>query len=82
MKVGVLGINHKLASLDLREVLAKICQRRLHPAQSTHGDHSFVLLSTCNRTEVYFSSNDLAETHSYLLNILRNDVDEDFDQKL
>lgn len=82
MRVGVLGINHKLASLHLREVLAKICQRRLHPGQSTHGEHSFVLLSTCNRTEVYFSSEDLAETHSYLLSILRNDANEDFDQKL
>lgn len=82
MRVGVLGINHKLASLHLRELLAKICQRRLHPGQSTHGEHSFVLLSTCNRTEVYFSSEDLAETHSYLLSILRHDVNEDFDQKL
>lgn len=82
MRVGVLGINHKLASLHLRELLAKICERRLHPGQSTHGEHSFVLLSTCNRTEVYFSSENLAETHSYLLNILRQDVNDDFDQKL
>lgn len=82
MRVGVLGINHKLASLHLRERLAKICERRLHPGKSTHGEHSFVLLSTCNRTEIYFSSEHLADTHSYLLNILRNDVQEDFDQKL
>lgn len=82
MRVGVLGINHKLAGLELRELLAKICHRRLHPGQSTHGEHSFVLLSTCNRTEVYFTSEDLAETHSYLLSILRQDVSEDFDQKL
>jgi glutamyl-tRNA reductase len=82
MRVGVLGINHKLASLHLRELLAKICYRRLHPGQSTHGAHSFVLLSTCNRTEIYFSSEDLTETHTYLLSILRHDVNEDFDQKL
>lgn len=82
MRVGILGINHKLASLELRELLAKICYRRLHPGKSTHGEHSFVLLSTCNRTEVYFSSSNLTETHSYLLSILRNDINEDFDQKL
>jgi glutamyl-tRNA reductase len=41
-----------------------------------------VLLSTCNRTEIYFFSEDLAETHSYLLSILRFDIGEDFDQKL
>jgi len=88
MRVGVLGINHKLANLELREALAKICQKRLqfppfsNPHFSAHGLQSFVLLSTCNRTEVYFSSDDLAETHSYLLSILRENVEDDFDQKL
>ena len=43
---------------------------------------SFLLLSTCNRTEVYFVSDDLAETHSYLLAILRQEIGEEFDQKL
>lgn len=82
MQVGVIGINHKLADLKLREMLAKICQRRFGPGESAHHEHHFVLLSTCNRTEVYFCSQDLAATHSYLLGILRHDVDEDYDQKL
>lgn len=83
MRVGVIGINHKLADLTLRERLAKACQRRFSAECSTHGDrHAFVLLSTCNRTEIYFFSQDLAETHSYLLSILRRDIEEDFDQKL
>lgn len=82
MRVGVVGINYKLADLKLREMLAKACQRRFGPGQSTHGIHTFVLLSTCNRTEVYFSSEDLSETHTYLLSILRNEVDFEFDQKL
>lgn len=82
MRIGVLGINHKLADLKLRELLAKICQRRLSPDHSVHGVHSFVLLSTCNRTEIYFSSSIVADTHSYLLNILRKELFEDFDQKL
>lgn len=82
MKVGVVGINHKLANLKLRELLAKACQRRFVPGSSVHGDHTFVLLTTCNRTEVYFTSEDLAETHTYLLQILRNEVDDDFDQKV
>lgn len=82
MRVGVLGINHKLADLKLRELLAKTCQRRFGPETSIHGRHDFILLSTCNRTEVYFSSDELAATHSYLLGILRHDVSEEFDQKL
>lgn len=83
MRLGVIGINHKLADLKLREQLAKACQRRFGASQSVHREHAVVLLSTCNRTEVYFSSHDLAETHTYLLTILRNDVEEkEFDHKL
>ncbi len=82
MRIGVVGINHKLADLALRERLAKACQRRFSSGSSMHGTHAFVLLSTCNRTEVYFCSDDLTNTHSYLLAILRNDVDQEFDQKL
>lgn len=82
MRVGVVGINHKLADLKLREQLAIACQKRFGPSHSVHCDHHFIVLSTCNRTEVYFSSEDLAMTHSYLLSILRLDVDEEFDHKL
>ncbi len=82
MRIGVVGINHKLADLTLRERLAKTCQRRFSSDRSMHGEKIFVVLSTCNRTEIYFYSEDLAESHSYLLAILRQDVAEDFDQKL
>lgn len=82
MHVGIVGINHKLADLRLRERLAKACQRRFSPDRSTHGDQCFVLLSTCNRTEIYFWSEDLPATHTYLLAILRQEVDQEFDQKL
>jgi glutamyl-tRNA reductase len=85
MRVGVLGINHKLADLKLRESFAKVCQKRFSPSESMSLEHPLVLLSTCNRAEVYFSSDVLADTHSYLLNVLRDDlidVSETFDQKL
>lgn len=82
MRVGVLGINHKLANLRLRELLAKSCRYRFTPGFSTHSEHDLILLSTCNRTEIYFFSEDLTATHSYILNILRSDVPENFDQKL
>ncbi len=82
MRIGVVGINHKLADLKLREQLAKACQKHFGCFHSLHENHHFIVLSTCNRTEVYFSSEDLTSTHSYLLSILRLDVDEDFDHKL
>lgn len=82
MQIGVIGINHKLADLKLREKLAKACQRRFGAEYYLHYKHAFVLLSTCNRTEIYFSSENLAETHSYILSILKHHVEEEFDQKL
>lgn len=82
MRIGIVGINHRLADLKLREHLAKACQKRFGALQAVHDDHYFVLLSTCNRTEIYFTSEDLANTHSYLLNILRMEVEEEFDHKL
>ncbi len=83
MRVGVIGINHKIADLKLRELLAKACQKRFsfNRFNLLH-EHYFILLSTCNRTEIYFYSEDLATAHTYLLNILRQEVNEDFDQKL
>lgn len=80
MQVGVIGINHKLADLKLRELLAKACEKRFKSILFPHQSH--LLLSTCNRTEVYFSSSDLAETHSSILEILRDEVKEEFDHQL
>lgn len=82
IRVGVLGINHKLANVELREALAQACQRRFLLAGATDGAHIFVLLTTCNRTEVYFTSENLAEAHSFLLDLLRQEINEDFDQKI
>ncbi len=82
MRIGVVGINYRLAELKLREALARTCQRRFAPSNIHPAEHTFILLSTCNRTEVYFCSDNLTESHSYLINILRNDIDEEFDQKL
>lgn len=84
MQSGVVGINHKLADLKLREKLAQICEEKLEALRFfCHGRHAFVQLSTCNRTEIYFSSDDLALAHSDLLNLLSPAKEEgEFDQKL
>lgn len=83
MQIGIIGINHKLANVDLRDSFAKACEKKFHPSSSNHQGHSLIRLSTCNRTEIYFTSLDLAETHSYILNILKQEISAvDFDQKL
>lgn len=73
MEIGVIGINHKLADVALRELIAKAFQ--------SHHFHCFsVLLSTCNRSELYFSSENLAITHQEILQALKCDLA--FEQKL
>ena len=55
----LVGLNHKSASIDLRERLsfnydqAKLALKTL---KSRHPECGFVLLSTCNRTELYCSA--------------------------
>ncbi len=60
-----LGINHRTASVGLREKFA-VPQRKLaettHELQRACGMAELVLLSTCNRTELYFVSADVGST--------------------
>ena len=56
MTVLALGINHKSASVELRERLAFTPERLPEALQSIQGDaecDEAVILSTCNRTEIY-----------------------------
>ncbi len=79
MRIGVVGINHKLADLSLRETLAKAFHKLFG---ANHTDFSYIMLSTCNRIELYFSSSDLAETHTSILSLLKREIKQDCDQKL
>jgi glutamyl-tRNA reductase len=75
MYVGVIGISYKSAQLDLREELAAACHLVLK-------DQNSILLSTCNRTEIYFSSADLASTHSDIFHALKKVVATSFDHAM
>lgn len=79
MRIGILGLNHKSAGLHIREKLAKACTRRFGSPAILHPHFSYVLLNTCNRTEIYFSSDDLAHTHTQLLAILRDEIKQEFE---
>ncbi len=54
----LVGLNHTSASVDLREKLAfnyEQAEKALKTLKSAHPECGFVLLSTCNRTELYCS---------------------------
>ncbi len=72
MRVGVIGFHQKQAPLALREKITKIIEE-----SKSHIDNSIssVVLSTCNRIEIYFSSYDLVKTHKDLIDILEKKVD-------
>jgi glutamyl-tRNA reductase len=82
MQIGILGINHKSAEIDTREYVSKACQIRLSQESEVAEEYHCVVVSTCNRLEIYFSADNLAEAHSTLLNLLREEIDIPFEHKL
>lgn len=59
MRIAVLGLNHKTAPLKVREQLALDAEETitaLRQLKSKFNHAEFVLLSTCNRIEVYWAS--------------------------
>lgn len=76
MQVGVVGINHKTSNLSLRERLAKAFQEAFQNESDT------ILLSTCNRTELYFCRRSLADKQMEILGDLRPYLSVPFEQAL
>lgn len=63
MKITVVGLNHKTASVDVREKLAFNAERTakvLTQFKEKFPGGEFALLSTCNRTELYHAAADVA----------------------
>ncbi len=56
MEIVVVGLNHKTASVDIRERLAfdeEATVDALGQLKGRYPEGEFVLLSTCNRVELY-----------------------------
>ncbi len=71
MPIGVLGISHKSAPLAFREQVAQVCSAYQEPDKVT--------LSTCNRTEIYFSHSNLADVQSQLFAELKRRLNHSFE---
>lgn len=80
MTVLALGINHKTASVELREKLAFTPERlpeALETIQAQAGCDEGVILSTCNRTEIYCYG-DISEANEVIAWLSKfHNVDED-----
>lgn len=61
MAILVLGINHKTATVALREKVAFDDEKRQHALQQLQNElaESAVIVSTCNRTEIYLHNHEI-----------------------
>jgi glutamyl-tRNA reductase len=82
MQVGLIGLNHKCADLNLREEILRATKKSLNAAHLSSILDSYVLLITCNRVEIYFASQELSKAHTFLLNVLRQEIKVSFEHKL
>ncbi|MES2198661.1 MAG: hypothetical protein V4489_00630 [Chlamydiota bacterium] len=78
MDIGMLGVSYKSSELELRESFAKACQQLVEEEKKI----PLVVLSTCNRTEIYFSSSSLTETHSDVVSALKKILGTEFEQRI
>lgn len=74
MQIGLIGVNHFSSRLEERECIAKAFQQ----AKVSNA----VLISTCNRVELYFSSPKIAEMHSQILLSIRFHLDKNCEYAL
>lgn len=82
MNIGIIGVSHLSSSLELRENLTRAFEREFGVKSASMHSFSYVLLSTCNRTEIYFSSRDLPEVHAEVLKTIRKEMSFDFEHAL
>ncbi len=82
MRIGLLGISYKSSEIGIRESVLQAAQKRFFRGSELSERYSCVLLSTCNRVEIYFSADNLAEAHSEILGQLRDEIEIPFEHKL
>lgn len=81
MNLAVLGVSFRTASIGLRERLAftdTTGPEFLAVALAAMPDTEFVLISTCNRTELYAAGKDISGKCDALIRLLFRDVEEGF----
>ncbi len=61
--IGLLGLNHKSAPIEVRErfVFCEEDIKRFVPLLKLNGISGAIILSTCNRTEIYYEKNEILE---------------------
>lgn len=80
MKIGILGTSFHICDIAIREECSRACHKNL--PLDRFPDIAIVPVVTCNRAEIYFSSEDLTDAHTKLLHAMREDMGTSFDPYL
>lgn len=74
MKIGVVGINHNTTPIEIREKFSFSESRRIEASNilQSNGIKEVVILSTCNRSEVYIMCEDIEDGISRVKNFYRD----------
>lgn len=82
MELCVIGINNKSCPLYLRELLTRAFEEIFGSKEKEKHSFSYVLLSTCNRVEIYFTDHEIAAVHVKILAVLRKKMSVPFEHVL
>jgi glutamyl-tRNA reductase len=74
MELCVIGINNKSCPLYLREILTRAFEEVFGNKDKKRHSFSYILLSTCNRVEIYFTDYEIASVHVKILSSLRKKI--------
>lgn len=80
MQIGTIGLNHKSAPIAMREYFSEALLTLSENPEWK--DVSFVPFSTCNRSEIIFSSSDVSSMHIQLLSAFRDAMPVPFEHHL
>lgn len=74
MEIAVIGVNHNLAPIDIREQVAFTESQKITASHRLleQGFDEVVILSTCNRSEVYLCGKDLASKQASLMQFFQS----------
>jgi glutamyl-tRNA reductase len=84
MQIGVLGVTHERAPVEIREQIAFTDKQKLALMEALVGETTdeMVILATCNRSEIYFASSHIQQTltqaKAYIEQFLNIQIDEYF----
>ena len=84
MQLTVLGLNHKTAPVEIRErfnFTAERIQKILRRLRNYDNIPEAILLSTCNRTELYMIMENRNESVNYIKRLIKHVAGEEYDSK-